>query len=46
MHASESVANAQGLNSLPDPRFLRKLGQLPGEKLEAVKDAIRFALDL
>ena len=45
MHA-ESVANVQGIGSIPDARFIRRLGQLPTDKLEAVQDAIRFALDL
>jgi mRNA interferase MazF len=44
MHA-ESAANVQGIGSIPDARFIRKLGQLPSEKLEAVKEAILFAID-
>ena len=45
LHA-ESVANVQGIGSLPDARFLRKLGHLRAESLESVKEAIRFALEL
>jgi len=45
MHA-ESVANVQGLGSIPDARFIHKLGRLSTDKLEAVREAIRFALEL
>lgn len=41
-----SVANVQGIGSLPDARFIRKLGELPGDQLETVRQAIRFALEL
>ena len=45
MHA-ESTANVQGIGALPDARFTRKLGVLPTAKLEEVKEAVRFALEL
>ena len=45
MH-KESTANVQGLGSLPDARFTRKLGQLTTEQLEDLRGAIRFALDM
>ena len=42
---AESVANVQGIGSIPNARFIRKLGQLPTDKLKAVQEAICFALD-
>jgi len=42
----ESVANVQGLGSLPTVRFERKIGRLSAETLERLKDALAFALDL
>ena len=42
----EGVANVQGLGSLPMKRLERKLGALPGEMMERIKAALRFALDL
>ena len=44
--SNESAANVQGIGALPEPRFIRKLGQLPDEKLESVKEALRFAMEL
>jgi mRNA interferase MazF len=42
----DSFANAQGLGSLPRIRLERKLGVLPRESMDAVQQALRFALDL
>ncbi|MEW6303513.1 MAG: type II toxin-antitoxin system PemK/MazF family toxin [Verrucomicrobiota bacterium] len=42
----ESVANVQGIGSLPTRRLERKIGDLPAAALSRVKDAIRFALEL
>jgi mRNA interferase MazF len=42
----ESVANVQGLASLPLVRLERRLGKLPEESLSKIKNAITFALDL
>lgn len=42
----ESVANVQGLGSLPAVRLERRIGRLPAEIMERVKDALAFALDL
>lgn len=42
----EGVANAQGLGSLPVKRLERRLGVLPKEVMEQIKQALRFALDL
>lgn len=42
----ESVANVQGLGSLPTVRLERKLGKLPGETMTKIKRALIFALDL
>lgn len=42
----ESIANAQGLASLPLVRLERRLGKLPEESLSKIKQAISFALDL
>ena len=44
--SNDSAANIQGIGALPEPRFIRKLGQLPDEKLESVKEALRFAMEL
>jgi len=41
-----SSANVQGIGSLTDDRFMRKLGQLPRAKLEELKAAIRFSMEL
>ena len=42
----DSVANVQGLGSLPTVRVERKLGRLPDDLLTKVKRALAFALDL
>src|SRR6185295_10723288 len=42
----ESVANVQGLGSLPTVRLERKIGRLSAEVMERIKDALAFALDI
>src|SRR5437867_9127704 len=42
----ESVANVQGLGSLPTVRLEPKIGKLPNNVVERLKDALAFALDL
>jgi mRNA interferase MazF len=42
----DSVANVQGVGSLPTVRLERKLGALPGEAMARIKQALIFALDL
>ena len=42
----EGVANVQGIGSLPLKRLERRLGVLPSEGMERIKNAVRFALDL
>jgi mRNA interferase MazF len=42
----ESVANVQGVASLPVIRLERKLGQLPEDLTEKIKQALAFALDM
>ena len=42
----ESVANVQGLGSLPTVRLERKLGTLSTGVMAQLKDALAFALDL
>ncbi len=44
--ARNSVANAQGLGSLPIVRLERKLGKLPDDVMAKVKRALAFALEL
>ena len=41
-----SVANVQGIASLPLPRLERKLGDLPPEVLAQIRKAVASALDL
>jgi mRNA interferase MazF len=41
-----SVANVQGLGSLPRVRLERRLGKLPDEVISQIKRALAFALDL
>jgi len=41
-----SVANVQGLGSLPSVRLERKLGTLPEAAMAKIKQALIFALDL
>jgi mRNA interferase MazF len=42
----DSVANVQGLGSLPRVRFERRLGKLPDNVMIKIKRAMSFALDL
>ena len=42
----ESVANVQGLGSLPTVRLERKIGRLSADVMERLKDALAFALDI
>src|SRR5471032_208401 len=42
----QSVANVQGLGSLPTVRLERKIGRLSAGTMERLKDALAFALDL
>ena len=42
----ESIANVQGVASLPIARLERKLGQVPNDTLEKVKQALAFAMNL
>lgn len=41
-----SVANVQGIGSIPTARLHRKLGTLPADRLNAIKDALRYSLEL
>lgn len=41
-----SVANVQGLASIPVVRLERKLGKLPEKVVAEIRRALRFALDL
>ena len=41
----DSVANVQGLGSLPKVRLERRLGKLPDEAMTQIKRALAFALD-
>jgi mRNA interferase MazF len=42
----DSVANVQGLGSIPTVRLQRKLGVVPKDVLARIKAALAFALDL
>lgn len=42
----ESVANVQGLGSLPIVRLERKIGRVSAETMKRLKGALAFALDL
>ena len=42
----EGVANVQGIGSLPCKRLESRLGVLPAEIMDRIKQALRFALDL
>jgi len=42
----ESVANVQGLGSLPTVRLERRIGRLSVDVIERLKAALAFALDL
>jgi len=41
-----SFVNVQGIASVPTKRLERKLGRMPAEIFEKIKDALRYALDL
>lgn len=40
-----SVANVQGIGSIPSVRLQRKIGVVPADILVKIKEALRFALD-
>ena len=40
----ETVANVQGMGSLPGPRFLRRIAVLPPAEYQKVETALRFLL--
>jgi mRNA interferase MazF len=42
----DSVANVQGLGSLPTLRLERRLGKLPDDVMVKIKRALTFVLDL
>jgi mRNA interferase MazF len=42
----ESVANVQGLGSLPTVRLERKIGRLSVAMMARLKEALAFAMDL
>ena len=42
----ESVANVQGVGSLPKARLEHRLGKLPADVMVRIKRALLFALDL
>jgi mRNA interferase MazF len=42
----KSIANVQGVASLPLTRLERKLGQVPSDLLEKVKRALAYAMEL
>jgi mRNA interferase MazF len=42
----DSVANVQGLGSIPKVRLERRLGKLPDQVMNKIKTALSFALDL
>ena len=42
----ESVANVQGLGSIPDVRLERRLGKLPQDVMADIKRALAFILEL
>ncbi len=42
----ESVANVQGLGSLPTVRLERRIGRLSAAVMEHLKDGLAFALDI
>ena len=41
-----SVANVQGIASLPLTRLERKLGELPGDTSDRIRQALAFAVDM
>jgi mRNA interferase MazF len=42
----DSVANVQGLGSIPTVRLERRLGKIPNDLLTKLRIALAFALDL
>jgi mRNA interferase MazF len=42
----ETVANVQGIGSLPRPRFLRRIASLSPAEYQKIGNALRFLLDL
>lgn len=42
----EGVANVQGIASLPEIRLERKLGELPSDMLDRIKDALAFLFEM
>jgi mRNA interferase MazF len=42
----DSVANVQGLGSIPTVRLERRLGKIPNDVLTKLRIALAFALDL
>jgi mRNA interferase MazF len=42
----DSIANVQGVGSIPAIRLERRLGRLPLDALQRVKDALGFILEL
>jgi mRNA interferase MazF len=42
----ESVANVQGVGSVPVVRLEQKLGKLPNDVLRKVHEALKFAFDM
>jgi mRNA interferase MazF len=42
----DTVANVQGLGSLAVTRLTRRIGTLPSEVMNQIKQSLRFALDL
>jgi mRNA interferase MazF len=42
----DSVANVQGIGSIPTVRLERRLGELPNEVMLKIKQAVSFALDI
>ncbi len=41
-----SVANVQGIASVPVTRLERKIGELPADVLKQIRESVNFALDL
>jgi len=41
-----SVANVQGIASVPVTRLERRIGELPADVLEQIRESVNFALDL
>ena len=42
----ESVANVQGIGSLPEVRLEKRLGRIPAAVLAEIRNALSFALEL